>query len=53
MKIKMTEQNSEKLPVRILALACSPSKGFNSDTMLEAFLEGVREVKGIEVEKLY
>lgn len=37
----------------ILALACSPSKGFNSDTMLDAFLSGVAEVKGVEIEKIY
>lgn len=38
---------------KITALACSPSKGFNSDSMLDAFLEGVREVGGVEVEKIY
>lgn len=39
--------------VKVVALACSPSKGFNSDTMLDAFLEGVAKVKGVEFEKLY
>lgn len=38
---------------KVLAWACSPSKGFNSDTMLDAFLSGVAEVKGVEVEKVY
>lgn len=38
---------------KILALACSPSKGFNSDNMLDAFISGLVQVKGVEVEKIY
>lgn len=38
---------------KITALACSPSKGFNSDSMLDAFLSGVSEIGGVEVEKIY
>ncbi len=38
---------------KIIALACSPSKGFNSDTMLDAFLENLKENKHVEVEKVY
>lgn len=38
---------------KITALACSPSKGFNSDSMLDAFLAGAAEVEGVEMEKIY
>lgn len=38
---------------RILALACSPSKGFNSDTMLDSFIMGMREFDDVEIKKLY
>ncbi len=38
---------------RILALACSPSKGFNSDTMLDSFIMGIKENPAIEVKKIY
>jgi len=38
---------------KLIALSCSPSKGKNSDSMLEAFLEGCSLVSGIEVEKFY
>jgi putative NADPH-quinone reductase len=38
---------------KIVALACSPSKGFNSDTMLDAFLSGMSEIKQVKVEKIY
>jgi len=37
---------------KIIAIAGSSSKGFNSDTMLEAFIEGARDA-GAEVEKIY
>lgn len=38
---------------KIIALSCSPSRGRNSDSMLDAFIEGVRSVSGVEVSKLY
>ncbi len=39
--------------MKILALSCSPSRGRNSDTMLDNFILGMREVKSIEIEKIY
>lgn len=39
--------------MKIIALSCSPSKGRNSDTMLDHFILGAKEVKGIEIEKVY
>ncbi len=39
--------------MKILTLSCSPSRGRNSDTMLDHFILGIKEVKGIEVEKIY
>ena len=39
--------------MKILALSCSPSKGRNSDTMLDYFILGMKEVSGIEIEKIY
>lgn len=39
--------------MKILALSCSPSRGRNSDTMLDYFISGMKEVTGIEVEKIY
>ena len=38
---------------KIIALSCSPSKGRNSDTMMNSFIEGVIEVEGVEIEKIY
>ncbi len=38
---------------KIIALACSPSKGFNSDKMLDAFLAGVSLVEDVDYEKIY
>lgn len=38
---------------KIIALACSPSKGRNSDTLLDYFIEGANSVSGIEAEKFY
>lgn len=38
---------------KIIALSCSPSKGRNSDKMLDSFIEGVKKVEGIDVEKIY
>ena len=39
--------------MKIIALSCSPSKGRNSDTMLDNFMLGVKEIPGIEIEKIY
>lgn len=38
---------------KIIALSCSPSKGRNSDKMLDSFLEGMSSVPDIEIEKIY
>jgi FMN-dependent NADH-azoreductase len=38
---------------KIIALSCSPSKGRNSDSMLDAFLEGCLTIPGVEIEKYY
>ncbi|MEN9921280.1 MAG: hypothetical protein RLZZ517_258 [Candidatus Parcubacteria bacterium] len=38
---------------KVIALSCSPSKGRNSDHMLDAFIEGVRLNKNITVKKIY
>lgn len=37
----------------IIALACSPSKGRNSDAMLDAFIAGIESVTTIPVTKVY
>ena len=37
----------------IIALSCSPSKGFNSDTMLDNFISGINEHGKLSVEKVY
>jgi multimeric flavodoxin WrbA len=39
--------------MKITALSCSPSKGRNSDTMLDSFLLGASKVNGVEIEKIY
>lgn len=39
--------------MEIIALSCSPSRGRNSDTMLDHFIRGIREVDGAHVEKIY
>lgn len=39
--------------MKIIALSCSPSRGRNSDTMLDSFIEGMREVPSLSVEKIY
>ncbi len=39
--------------MKIIALACSPSKGRNSDTMLDHFILGAQTIKEIEIEKIY
>ncbi len=38
---------------KIIALSCSPSRGRNSDSMLDAFIEGVRKNPLVEIEKIY
>lgn len=38
---------------KIIALACSPSKGRDSDTMLDRFIDGVQTNKEVEIEKIY
>jgi FMN-dependent NADH-azoreductase len=38
---------------QIFAISASPSKGRNSDTMLDKFIEGAQKVEGIEIEKVY
>lgn len=39
--------------MKIIALSCSPSRGRNSDTMLDHFIKGVRAVNEVEIEKIY
>lgn len=39
--------------MKIIALSCSPSRGRNSDTMLDNFINGIKTVSGVEVEKIY
>ncbi len=39
--------------MKIIALSTSPSRGRNSDTMLDHFIKGVRSVSGVEIEKIY
>lgn len=39
--------------MKIIALSCSPSRGRNSDKMLDSFIEGMKEVPTIDVEKIY
>lgn len=39
--------------MKIIALSCSPSRGRNSDTMLDNFIVGLKEVKNLEIEKIY
>lgn len=39
--------------MKIIALSCSPSRGWNSDTMLDHFILGMQYVPGIDVEKIY
>jgi FMN-dependent NADH-azoreductase len=38
---------------KIIALSTSPSRGRNSDTMLDSFIEGAVSIEGISVEKIY
>lgn len=37
----------------ILALSSSPSRGRNSDTLLDAFIDGIKRVDKVTVEKIY
>lgn len=38
---------------KIIALSCSPSRGRNSDTMLDAFIQGIHTDSHVEIEKIY
>ncbi len=49
----MSEIEKDTSGINILALSCSPSRGRNSDTMLDSFIEGVKELDGVEIEKIY
>jgi len=40
-------------PASIIALSCSPSHGRNSDTMLDAFIEGVVQVQEVTITKIH
>ncbi len=39
--------------MKVIALSCSPSRGRNSDSMLDNFIMGIKEISGLEVEKIY
>jgi FMN-dependent NADH-azoreductase len=39
--------------MKILAISCSTSRGRNSDTMLDHFILGMKEVPDIQIEKIY
>ena len=39
--------------MKIIALSCSPSRGRNSDTMLDHFIKGAETNQNIEIEKIY
>ncbi|MCK5022004.1 MAG: NAD(P)H-dependent oxidoreductase [Candidatus Pacebacteria bacterium] len=39
--------------MKIIALSCSPSKGRNSDSMLDYFIKGASQINGINIEKIY
>ncbi len=39
--------------MKIIALSCSPSRGRNSDTMLDNFILGAGGIKNVEIEKIY
>lgn len=39
--------------VKIIALSCSPSRGRNSDHMLDNFILGIESVPGMSAEKIY
>jgi multimeric flavodoxin WrbA len=49
--IKMMEKDTTQK--KIIALSCSPSRGRNSDTMLDYFIEGIQKVDGVNIEKIY
>lgn len=44
---------NSNMQIKIIALSSSPSKGRNSDSMLNAFIEGVQTHSDIKVEKVY
>lgn len=41
------------IPMKIIALSCSPSRGRNSDYMLDNFILGIESVPGMSAEKIY
>lgn len=41
------------IEIKIVTLSCSPSKGRNSDSMLDAFIKGIQKHQNINVEKFY
>ena len=50
----MSDLDKKHSPMkRIIALSCSPSRGRNSDSMVDAFIEGSESVDGIFIEKIY
>lgn len=38
---------------KVIGLSCSPSRGRNSDKMLDSFLSGIGLVEGVDYEKIY
>ena len=46
-------ENIKNEDVDIVAISCSPSKGFNSDTMLDNFISGINEFGKVTSEKFY
>ena len=38
---------------KLIALSCSPSRGRNSDTMLDHFLIGASKIEDLDIEKIY
>lgn len=42
-----------KNSMKVIALSCSPSRKRNSDTMLDYFISGMKEIENIEIEKIY
>ncbi|PIQ68445.1 MAG: hypothetical protein COV91_04090 [Candidatus Taylorbacteria bacterium CG11_big_fil_rev_8_21_14_0_20_46_11] len=46
-------ERPDHLYLRVVALSCSPSHGWNSDTMLDHFIMGIEEVPEVYVDKVY
>lgn len=55
--LPQSQINSTPVKKFVIALSCSPSKGRNSDSMLDAFITGITEFSNektmVEVEKIY